>query len=252
MHFGIAKLENPIRHYDWGSREFIARLQARSTPSELPEAELWIGAHPRAPSRLIGAIEESLPNCIRRAPELALGERSIERFGPTLPFLVKLLAAASPLSIQVHPDAISARRGFEAEERRGVAPDASEFKKEENLDWHDPWLKSQDLEYHNLNRQSGLYWGLEETGDAFRKTTDAAIEYSKTAPPRGTRADGRGALIKALTGTHAGYLIDWIGFRLSKNEEPFLMLDPFVSYKSEIRDYLRSMDLLPRSEEETS
>jgi len=124
----------------------------------------------------------------------------------------------------------------------------SEFKKEENLDWHDPWLKSQDLEYHNLNRQSGLYWGLEETGDAFRKTTDAAIEHSKTTPPRGTRADGRGALIKALMGTHAGYLIDWIGFRLSKNEEPFLMLDPFISYKSEIRDYLRSMDLLPKSE----
>ena len=124
----------------------------------------------------------------------------------------------------------------------------SEFKKEENLDWHDPWLKSQDLEYHNLNRQTGLYWGLEETGDAFRKTTDAAIEHSKTTPPRGTRADGRGALIKALMGTHTGYLIDWIGFRLSKNEEPFLMLDPFISYKSEIRDYLRSMDLLPKSE----
>ncbi len=122
MHFGIAKLENSIRHYDWGSREFIARLQARSTPSELPEAELWIGDHPRAPSRLLGAIEESLPDCIRRAPEVLLGVRSIERFGPTLPFLVKVLAAASPLSIQVHPDAISARRGFEAEERRGVAP----------------------------------------------------------------------------------------------------------------------------------
>jgi proteasome accessory factor A len=125
----------------------------------------------------------------------------------------------------------------------------SEFKKEENLAWQDPWLKSQDLEYHNLNRQSGLYWGLEESGDAFRKTSDAAIEHSKTTPPKGTRADGRGELIRTLMGTHASYLIDWIGFRLSKNEEPFLMLDPFVSYKSEIRDYLKSMDLLPQAEE---
>ena len=124
----------------------------------------------------------------------------------------------------------------------------SEFRKEENLDWHDPWLKSQDLEYHNLNRQSGLYWGLEETGDAFRKTTDPAIEYAKTTSPKGTRADGRGALIQALTGTHTGYLIDWIGFRLSKNEEPFLMLDPFISYKSEIRDYLKNLGLLPQPE----
>ncbi|MFQ5451205.1 MAG: proteasome accessory factor PafA2 family protein [Nitrospinaceae bacterium] len=119
-----------------------------------------------------------------------------------------------------------------------------EFKKEENLDWHDPWLKSQDLEYHNLNRARGLYWGLEECGDAIRKTSDEAIEYSKTTPPRGTRADGRGELIKALKGTHSGYLIDWIGFRLNKNEEPFLMLDPFVSYKSKIRDYLKRMNLL--------
>ncbi|GJL78531.1 MAG: Pup--protein ligase [Nitrospinaceae bacterium] len=128
----------------------------------------------------------------------------------------------------------------------------SEFKKEENIAWQDPWLKSQDLEYHNLNRQSGLYWGLEESGDAFRKTSDAAIAHSKTNPPKGTRADGRGELIRALMGTHAGYLIDWIGFRLSKNEEPFLMLDPFVSYKSEIRSYLESMDLLPPAEEQNS
>ena len=128
----------------------------------------------------------------------------------------------------------------------------SEFKREENLAWQDPWLKSQDLEYHNLNRRSGLYWGLEENGDAFRKTSDAAIEHSKTNPPKGTRADGRGELIRALMGTHAGYLIDWIGFRLSKNEEPFLMLDPFISYKSEILAYLKSMDLLPPTEEQNS
>nr|NIQ01431.1 hypothetical protein [Nitrospinaceae bacterium]NIR55451.1 hypothetical protein [Nitrospinaceae bacterium]NIS85891.1 hypothetical protein [Nitrospinaceae bacterium]NIT82735.1 hypothetical protein [Nitrospinaceae bacterium]NIU44944.1 hypothetical protein [Nitrospinaceae bacterium] len=118
-----------------------------------------------------------------------------------------------------------------------------EFRKEENLDWHDAWLKSQDLEFHNINKRTGLYWGLEETGDAYRKTTDQAIEYSKTSPPRGTRAHGRGELIKALMGTHAGYLIDWIGFRLSKNEEPFLMLDPFKSYKKDIYEYLDRMGL---------
>lgn len=128
----------------------------------------------------------------------------------------------------------------------------SEFKKEENLSWQDPWLKSQDLEYHNLNRRSGLYWGLEESGDAFRKTSDAAIDHAKTRPPKGTRADGRGELIRALMGGQAGYLIDWIGFRLGENEEPFLMLDPFNSYKSEIRAYLESMDLLPPTERRNS
>lgn len=120
MHFGIAKLENPIQHYPWGSREFIARLQRRPTPSVEPEAELWIGDHPRAPSILLGPIEESLPDSIRRDPEVVLGRRSVERFGPSLPFLVKVLAASSPLSLQVHPDSRQAREGFEAEERAGI------------------------------------------------------------------------------------------------------------------------------------
>jgi len=117
-----------------------------------------------------------------------------------------------------------------------------EFRQEENLEWHDPWLKSLDLEYHNLNKNSGLYWGLEATGDASRKTNDEAVKYAQTNPPRGTRADGRGELVKILMNTQAGYLIDWIGFRLSRNEEPFLMLDPFVSYKNEIRNYLQGIE----------
>ena len=83
---------------------------------------------------------------------------------------------------------------------------------------------------------------METTGDAIRKTGDEAIDYAKTSSPRGTRADGRGELVKNLMNTQDGYLIDWIGFRLSRNEEPFLMLDPFISYKDEIRDYLQRLE----------
>ena len=116
----------------------------------------------------------------------------------------------------------------------------SEFRKEENVDWHDPWLKSLDLEYHNINKDRGLYWSLEDTGDAVRKTSDEAIDYAKKIAPRGTRADGRGEFVKALMNMNNKplYLIDWIGFRFGKSEEPFLMLDPFISYKNKIRDYL--------------
>jgi proteasome accessory factor A len=116
----------------------------------------------------------------------------------------------------------------------------SEFRKEESIDWHDPWLKSLDLEYHNINKDSGLYWSLENTGDAVRKTSDEAIDYAKKIAPRGTRADGRGEFVKALMNMNNKplYLIDWIGFRFGKSEEPFLMLDPFISYKNKIRDYL--------------
>jgi proteasome accessory factor A len=118
----------------------------------------------------------------------------------------------------------------------------TEFMKTENLSWGDPWIKSLDLEFHNLNKQHGLYWGLEENGDAGRKTTDAAIEFAKTHAPKGTRADGRGELVKKLAQSQMGYLIDWIGFRLNK-EEPFLMLDPFISYKKEITTYLENLNL---------
>ncbi|MBM15361.1 MAG: hypothetical protein CMH75_04640 [Nitrospina sp.] len=120
----------------------------------------------------------------------------------------------------------------------------SEFKNEENLEWGDAWLKSLDLEYHNLNKEKGLFWGLEASGDGYRKTTDPAVDHAKTNPPRGTRAHGRGELIKMLINQHShmGYLIDWIGFRLSKTDDPFLMLDPFSSYKEDILDHLRQVE----------
>ncbi len=118
----------------------------------------------------------------------------------------------------------------------------TEFMKSENVGWQDPWIKSLDLEFHNLNKAHGLYWGLEENGDAHRKTSDEAIRFAMSTAPKGTRADGRGELVKTLLECQTGYLIDWIGFRLNK-EEPFLMLDPFLSYKKDIQEYLRRMDL---------
>ena len=75
--------------------------------------------------------------------------------------------------------------------------------------------------------------------------SDAAIEHAKTSPPRGTRAYGRGGLVKALIecqfeNEKPTYIIDWFGFRLD-NEEPFLMVDPFLSYKEEIHAYIKDL-----------
>ena len=70
------------------------------------------------------------------------------------------------------------------------------------------------------------------------------MDHAKRNPPRGTRAQGRGELIKKLIGQHShiGYLIDWIGFRLSKTDDPFLMLDPFISYKEDIIEHLKQFE----------
>lgn len=113
-------LTNPIRGYAWGSRTAIATIQGRPAPSEHPEAELWLGAHPAAPSRL-GSV--SLGEAIEADPLGLLGPDVLARFGVRLPYLLKLLAAAQPLSLQAHPDAAQAAAGFAVQEAAGLARD---------------------------------------------------------------------------------------------------------------------------------
>ncbi|MES1255354.1 MAG: mannose-6-phosphate isomerase, class I, partial [Acidobacteriota bacterium] len=111
--------------YAWGSRTAIAALQGRPTPSTGPEAELWMGAHPLAPSRIVrGGTPTPLTTLIAEDSVRTLGARTHARFGARLPFLLKVLAADRPLSLQAHPTEAQARAGFEAEERRGVPLDA--------------------------------------------------------------------------------------------------------------------------------
>ncbi|HMD94624.1 MAG TPA: mannose-6-phosphate isomerase, class I [Trebonia sp.] len=116
-------LEPMVQPYAWGSRTAIAELQGRPAPTEQPEAELWMGAHPSAPSRLDragGGI--TLDAVIAADPVRELGPGCAARFGGRLPFLLKVLAAQKALSIQVHPSREQAEAGFRAETERGLAP----------------------------------------------------------------------------------------------------------------------------------
>jgi mannose-6-phosphate isomerase len=118
----VRALESSIRCYAWGSQTLLAELQGRPSPSSEPEAELWVGAHPGAPSQVV--CEEGrvpLPEWIARDPARVLGAGVASRFGGELPFLLKLLAVERPLSLQAHPDARRAREGFERESRAGLA-----------------------------------------------------------------------------------------------------------------------------------
>ncbi len=115
----MIRLQNTIMNYAWGSRAAIAKLQGRRA-SRQPEAELWMGAHSKAPSRgLVRGDWHPLPALFEAEPACWLGERVQRQFGQ-LPFLFKVLAAAEPLSLQAHPNLQQAKRGFEVEERRGV------------------------------------------------------------------------------------------------------------------------------------
>ncbi len=92
------------RAYAWGAPGAISELLGR-VPTGAPEAELWLGTHPASPAMLSG------------------GGRLIDVSGE-LPYLLKILSAAAPLSLQVHPDAAQARAGFAREQAAGIPIDA--------------------------------------------------------------------------------------------------------------------------------
>ncbi|MBT2538066.1 mannose-6-phosphate isomerase, class I [Arthrobacter sp. ISL-69] len=121
------EIENVLRPYAWGSTTAIAGLLGRQA-SGGPEAELWVGAHPDSPSVATAADGGplALDELISSDPEHHLGSACVAEFGPRLPFLLKVLAAESPLSLQVHPTLDQARTGFAREEAAGVDRSAAE------------------------------------------------------------------------------------------------------------------------------
>jgi mannose-6-phosphate isomerase len=115
------QLQTSVRHYPWGSRTVIPELLGEPSPAERPYAELWVGAHPDEPSLLSDGTP--LDKAIERRPEELLGSDVRARFGDRLPFLLKVLAADKPLSLQAHPTIEQAQAGFAAEEAAGVPRD---------------------------------------------------------------------------------------------------------------------------------
>jgi len=126
MKFGISRLRNPVQEYAWGSKTVIANLLGEPAPSVQPQAELWMGTHPRAPSLVLHNDRWiPLPDWIKDAPEDILGPPVAERFSNKLPFLFKVLAAEEPLSIQAHPDLEQARNGYAFENEMEIPLHAS-------------------------------------------------------------------------------------------------------------------------------
>lgn len=120
----MQELVGALRSYAWGSRTALAQLCGRPVPSAHPEAELWFGAHPADPAHVKTTDgTHSLLQVLRADPERELGPVA-ETFGDRLPFLLKILAAEEPLSLQAHPSSAQARAGFERENRSGVPLDS--------------------------------------------------------------------------------------------------------------------------------
>ena len=120
-------LGNTVQPYAWGSRTAIAELLGEPTPSAGPQAELWMGAHPSAPSVLTrDGVTSTLTTAIAANPGIELGQKVAERFGGRLPFLLKVLAADKALSVQLHPTREQAEQGYAREQERSVPRDSRE------------------------------------------------------------------------------------------------------------------------------
>ncbi len=133
----IGVLENTIQEYAWGSHSAIPELLGKQADQNRPQAELWMGAHPKAPSRVkTDGKEIPLTKIIADNPEEVLGESSADKFNNKLPFLFKVLAAGLPLSIQAHPDKLQAEKGFRSENEAGIS--LSAFNRNYKDDNHKP------------------------------------------------------------------------------------------------------------------
>ena len=113
------EIDNTPRDYAWGEIDGVAQVRG-TAETGLREAELWLGAHPAAPSRILGD-----------APWQTLDQWE-QATGIRLPFLLKILCAAEPLSLQAHPSTAQAQEGFARENELGIPVDAP------NRNYRDP------------------------------------------------------------------------------------------------------------------
>ncbi len=139
-------LSGAIQPYSWGSTTALAQMMGCRVPTKQPQAELWFGTHPRGPAQLLdaslsgaevcgqgdsggpraagGLASVGLDEVIAADPVGQLGVEVARKFADQLPFMLKVLAVAEPLSLQAHPSRSQAQAGFEAEEQKSIASDA--------------------------------------------------------------------------------------------------------------------------------
>ena len=152
-------LHGTFQHYAWGTTDAIPDLLGQPADGR-PFAEYWLGAHPLAPSKVAGVRLDTL---VAEHPEI-VGEASRASFGDRLPYLVKVLSARHPLSLQAHPSRDQARDGFARENAAGLALDAPERTYRD--DWPKPELLIALDEFHSLSgfrdpvRTAALFGGL--------------------------------------------------------------------------------------------
>lgn len=201
-------LEPITQPYAWGSHTAIAELQGRAAPTAQPEAELWMGAHPSAPSGVERAgVRTTLDAVIAADPGGELGAECAARFGGRLPFLLKVLGVAKALSIQVHPSREQAEAGYREENERGLPPG------DKSRNYVDDWPKPEILcALTRFEALAGMRTAADaaallrtlQVGQLAPLADDLASTGDPAAPADLTGTGNPGALARAL-----GVILTW-------------------------------------------
>jgi mannose-6-phosphate isomerase len=183
------RLECGVQHYAWGDTEFIPALLGVDNSNNEPFAELWMGTHPDLPSKVqIGDDWVPLNDLIDSAPGRILGPEVARRFDGRLPFLLKVLSAAKPLSIQVHPSKQRAEEGFARENASGIPISAIERNyRDEN---HKPELLAALSDFYGLR-------GFRPTEEIAR-TLEVVPEFRRLAVGFEANSAGLGRLYETF------------------------------------------------------
>ncbi len=198
----FGRMTGVVQPYAWGSRTFIPALLG-TQPTDEPQAELWLGAHPKAPSTVA---DRPLPELIADDPAGVLGQRSVDAFGPRLPYLLKVLAADQPLSLQAHPSRQQAEAGFAREETEGVPADASHRLFAD--DWPKPELLCALVETDALcgfRKPQSTYDLVEQLGA--RRTLELMTPLGYGSQPEARRLERVFAAIMRLSGDETRHLV---------------------------------------------
>jgi mannose-6-phosphate isomerase len=188
----VRRITPATQHYVWGSTTAIPDLLC-SVPDGRPVAEAWFGAHPSAPAVVHDdELDVPLDRVIADDPTATLGEDVATRFGGELPYLLKVIAADSPLSLQVHPSRERARRGYAAEDAAGVP------------------LRADHRNYRDRNHKPELVYALTrfDAMVGFRAPRRAAeLLHGLDAP---LAADLRGLLMADPTSAGVRAAFEWL------------------------------------------
>lgn len=113
----LFRIDCGFQNYDWGKvglLSAVAQFAKQLNPDtqidqNKPYAELWMGTHPLVPSKAVD-LGKTLREIVLEDPEKYLNKAVVEKFGPELPFLFKVLSIEKVLSIQAHPDKALAKQ----------------------------------------------------------------------------------------------------------------------------------------------